>query len=168
MTTRIYIAATAAHLLELAGTGALAPGLAYAVTPVLRAMHEAADEEELEYAAFDEAATGSLALLAGRGVPARRVVLSADVPDDQVHVAAERGDAAVQVACQVPRSAVASVHVDEAEAEQEVSQAVLHLQAAADGDEDALDALGEVGGLDLLWYATQEIPDLLAEMGLSG
>jgi hypothetical protein len=40
--------------------------------------------------------------------------------------------------------------------------------AAENGDDDALFALDSCEGEDLLWYATQEIPDLLAADGPRG
>jgi hypothetical protein len=41
-------------------------------------------------------------------------------------------------------------------------------EAAADGDDNAVFALDSCEGEDLLWYATQEIPDLLAAEGPRG
>ena len=40
--------------------------------------------------------------------------------------------------------------------------------AAQNGDDDAVFALDSCEGEDLLWYATQEIPDLLAAEGPRG
>src|SRR5712671_4314899 len=68
------------------GAGA-APGQqpGYAVTPALREAYASGDEEELEYAALTEAARASLRMLAtDPASPPRRVVLVAEIPDEQV------------------------------------------------------------------------------------
>jgi hypothetical protein len=56
---------------------------------------------------------------------------------------------------------VVSVHVDDADAEQTVRAAVEALDAAGAGDADAAAAVEEPEGFELLWFATQEIPDLV-------
>ena len=56
---------------------------------------------------------------------------------------------------------VASLHIDAGYAEETVRAAVEAHDAAAAGDEDAMIAVEEPEGFELLWYATQELPDLL-------
>jgi hypothetical protein len=60
---------------------------------------------------------------------------------------------------------VAAAHVDSAGAVEVVARAADSWAAARDGDEDAIFTLDSCEGEDLLWYATQEIPDLLAAEG---
>ncbi len=83
---RVYLPATLpvlAGVLRAAEIGP-APVQAYTVTPALREWYASADMEELEYAALMYAARASLRLLrADPDAPRRRVVLAADVPDEQ-------------------------------------------------------------------------------------
>ncbi len=65
----------------------------------------------------------------------------------------------------VPLAALRAAHVDGPEAEAEaavVAAAVAAFAAAGSGDADAASALDEVEGQELLWYATQELADLVA------
>jgi hypothetical protein len=61
----------------------------------------------------------------------------------------------------VPFSDVASVHVDAEEAEEAVRRAAEAVVKADAGDEDAAFVVDETFDHELLWYARQEIPDLL-------
>ena len=83
---RVYVPATLpalAGVLRAAEIGP-APLQAFTVTPALREWYASADVEELEYAAMMHAARASLRLLlADPRAPRRRVVLAADVPDEQ-------------------------------------------------------------------------------------
>jgi hypothetical protein len=107
MQTRIYVPLTAAALRRLSSNGSLepVPFTAYAVTTDLRREHPTADDEELEYLAFTDAATTT----AG---PAP-VVAAADVDADVVTDLLDQTTAvsAVRVATAVPRRQVASFHV---------------------------------------------------------
>jgi hypothetical protein len=80
------------------------PATAYAVTDDLRRENGGADEEELEYLAFLDAAsaTGSV-----------RVLAAADVDDSQVDELLDAGlpVSAVRVTAPVPRRQVVSFHV---------------------------------------------------------
>jgi hypothetical protein len=159
---RVFIAATVPQLAELNRTGRLQTGdrPAFAVTPALREWYTEGDGEELEYATLIEAGRASLALLvADPTAPPRRVVVTADVnyavPD------AIQGRAGVQLAEPVRIDQVASLHIDAGDAEETVRAAVDAYDAAAAGDEDAMVAVEEPEGFELLWYATQELPDLL-------
>lgn len=160
---RVYLPATAAELRMLLDDGALPAGLtAFAVTPGLREWYTDDDVEELEYAALLEAARGSLRLLdADPSVPRRRVVVAADVPDDDATVRDDLDRGVVRLAAAVPLSEVASVHVDDSDAEQVVAAAAESIIAADLGDETAQDRVDDAEGFELAWYATQEIAQLL-------
>ena len=110
---RVYVALNRTALRRLATAGRLepAPFTAYAVTTDLRREHPNADDEELEYLAFIDAATDA-ASDAGTGGPAR-VVAAADVDADLLTDLLVPGApvSAVRVAAPVPRRQVASFHV---------------------------------------------------------
>src|SRR5918912_3588028 len=77
---RVYLPSTLARLAAAHSAGAFdGPLDAHAVTGAVREWYVSGDLEELEYAAFTEAAEASLRLLAGGGGPHRRVVVAADV-----------------------------------------------------------------------------------------
>ena len=162
---RVYLPATLSALAELHKAGRLAPAplTAYAVTPALREWYIEGDSEELEYAAMSDAARASLRLLADAPeAPRRRVVIAAEVPDAQavpVHDQSEPG--LVRVTAEVPLSWVASLHVDDPAVLDEVALAVVLLGAADAGDEDAAFTVDGIDDHELLWFATQELPDLL-------
>lgn len=165
---RVYLPATLpalAGILRAAEIGP-APVLAYAVTPALREWYASADLEELEYAALMHAARASLRLLrADPQAPRRRVVLAADVPDEQ----AGRGGGfdggfdeptLLLLSAPVPLARVASGHVDDVAALADIGAAVQALAAADAGDDDAQFLVDGAEGHELLWYATQELGDL--------
>ncbi|GAA1960932.1 DUF6912 family protein [Catenulispora subtropica] len=162
---RVYLPATLSALAELHKTGRLSPAplTAYAVTPALREWYTEGDSEELEYAAMTDAARASLRLLADApDAPRRRVVIAAEVPDAQavpLYHGSEPG--LVRVSAEVPLSWVASLHVDDPAVLDEVALAVVLLGAAEAGDEDAVFTVDGIDDHELLWYATQELPDLL-------
>ena len=160
---RIYLPVTLPALAAAHAAGAFeGVRTAHAVTPTMREWYIEGDLEELEYAAYGEAVEASLRLLARTDDPRRRVVVAADVPDGDVRPAHDESfRSAVQVASDVPLSAVASVHVDEAEAEPVVMAAVAALDAADGGDDDAQFLLDEAEATELLWYDVSEIPDLV-------
>ncbi|WP_018653412.1 DUF6912 family protein [Actinomadura flavalba] len=167
---RVYLPSTltalaAVHAAREAGP---APLTAYAVTPDLREWYAGGDEEELEYAAMSAAARASLRLLAADpAAPPRRVVLAAEMPETDVarpsgHAELDGpGRAAVELTGAVPWRRIASGHVDEAAAEDDVRAAVAALPAADSGDDDAAFTVDGAEGHDLLWYATQELAHLL-------
>ncbi|RFU40719.1 hypothetical protein DZF91_15655 [Actinomadura logoneensis] len=140
-----------------------APLTGYAVTPALREWYAAADIEELEYAAMTSAARASLRLLADDpGAAPRRVVLAAEVPDAAVRQAGDEDDPArVEITAAVPWKRIASGHVDDAGAEADVRAAAGAVAAADAGDDDASFTVDGAEGHELLWYATQELADLL-------
>jgi hypothetical protein len=166
---RVYLPATTSVLRTLVDDGRLAgPHTAFAVTPQLReffALSDAeADTEELEYAALLTAARASLRLLdLDPLAPRRRVVVAADVPDDTVtplddpHT--ERG--AVRTTADIRMRDVASVHIDGADAEDDVRAAVNVVLEADLGSDDAQFVVDQAEGHELAWYATQEIGSVL-------
>ncbi len=161
---RVYLPTTLAGLAGAHAAGEFAAPLeAHAVTGAVREWYVTGDLEDLEYAAFTEAAEGSLRLLAAAEGPPRRVVVAADVPDGDVRPRGdERYRSAVTVASAVPLRTVASVHVDEVGAQPVVAEAVAALPAADAGDDDARFALDEAEATELLWYDVTEIPDVVA------
>ncbi|WP_035717168.1 DUF6912 family protein [Gordonia terrae] len=184
---RVYLPATLAMVSRLTTDGEFRPlgGTGFALTPALREAFVSGDDEELSEVALREAARASLRLLAGEApepgdvdadadlaadeavtspgdtprLPPRRVVVAADVED--VTPRPDLDDAVVKISGAVPLSAIASVHVDVAEAEPKVRAAVVVIDAADMGDLDAELAVGDVEDFDLAWYATQELPFLL-------
>ncbi|WP_026415726.1 DUF6912 family protein [Actinomadura oligospora] len=162
---RVYLPSTLADLARVhrdreAGP---APMIGYAVTPALREWYSAADIEELEYAAMTAAARASLRLLSvdPEGAP-RRVVLAAEVPDASVRPLGDEDEPArVEITAAVPWKKIASGHVDDAEAEADVRAAARAVPAADAGDDDASFTVDGAEGHELLWYATQELRDLL-------
>ncbi|WP_028463617.1 hypothetical protein [Nocardia sp. 348MFTsu5.1] len=170
---RIYLPATLSMLTALNSSGEFRPvgGTAFALTPALRESYLDGDDEELAEAAIREAARASLRLMAAEGdgpgdgegegtpLPARRVVIAADV--DEVKLRPDLDVAVVKTSGMVTLSAVASLLVDGSEAEDKVIRAMELVDAADLGDEDAELAIGDVEDFDLGWYATQELPFLL-------
>ena len=169
---RVYIPSTLRLLSVACNAGEIGPAAltAYAVTPALREWYAEGDDEELEYAAMAQAARASVGLLAADpGVARRRVVIAAEVsavpPADG---SVELGDARLELHVVIPWRAVAAVHMDGTDAIPVVRKAADLWEAAQNGDDDAVFALDSCEGEDLLWYATQEIPDLLAAEGPRG
>lgn len=157
---RIYVPSTFAGLASLHATGRIAPApvAAHAVTAELRRSWAGAEDEELEYAVLMAAAFDSLTLVAETSDVPRRVVVVAEVEDAAVSPGAE--ETGVVATVEVPLARCTAVHVDAADAEGDVTRALTRLPAAAAGDERALADVALVD-VELLWYATQEIPDLL-------
>ncbi|MFC4944056.1 DUF6912 family protein [Pseudonocardia sp. GCM10023141] len=164
---RVYVPATWPMLRSMIKTGLLEPigGTAFSLTPRFREAYTSGDEEELEYAAMNEAARASLRLLAvefGLGedtTPARRVVVAADL--DDVTLRPDLDDAAVRIAGPVPLEKVAAVHVDNEEAEYVVRQAAAAVDAADMGDLDAEFHVGEAEDHELAWYDPSEVAFLV-------
>ncbi|MCX4762562.1 hypothetical protein OG562_16570 [Streptomyces sp. NBC_01275] len=166
---RVYVPLTLPGLAEAHKTGELGSGplVAYAVTPALREWYLSDDIEELEYAALSRAALASLRLLAvDAGAPRRRVVVAVDVPDRAAVADPDRGlDPAalgeVRVAGIVSLAKAAAVHVDSGDAEADVTAAAAAVAAAEGGDDDAQFVVDGAEDHELLWFATQEIPNLV-------
>jgi hypothetical protein len=168
---RVYVPLTLPALAEAHRTGELGSGpfVAYAVTPALREWYLSEDIEELEYAALSRAALASLRLLAADpDAVRRRVVVAVDVADGAASADPDRGlePAAlgeVTVRVPVPLAKAASVHVDAEDAEPDVAAAARALEAADGGDDDAQFVVDGADDHELLWYATQEIPNLVGQ-----
>ena len=160
---RVYFPGTLASLRLLRGSGELpAPVTGFAVTPTLREWYASGDAEELEYAAFTNAARASLRLLAADPTaPRRRVVISADVDDSDVTLLSDLDDAAVRVTAPVPVDRIAAVHVDGSEAETDVRAAAAAILEAELGDDDAQFTVDGAEGHELQWYGVQELGALL-------
>jgi hypothetical protein len=158
---RVYLPTTLTALgcLLRAGTVGPAPVHGYAVTPALREWYASGDQEELEYVAMAHAARASLRLLADDPqAPRRRVVLAADVPDEQVgHNGAFDEPTLVEVSTPVAMDRVVSAHVDDLVAVADIAEAAAALPAADKGDDDAQFAVDGAEGHELLWYASQEL-----------
>lgn len=166
---RVYLPGTLPGLKLLLETGSLGgpPLPAFAVTGALREWYDEGDEEELEYVAMSLAARASVrlldrALLLDASVPARRVVLVAEV--SAVEPAPDVDRAAVRVLLSVPLRLVQSVQVDDSSAEADVRAAAEALVEADLGSEAASFVVEQAEGHELQWYATQEIGPLL-ELG---
>lgn len=153
--TRIYVPADVAMLRRLAETGELASAEpVHMVTRALCEAHPDADIEDLEYTAFDNAASASAALLVHGSEP-RRVVVSADVPDERV---TERpGGTAADLRGSVGFAKVAAVHMDDADAAAEIAARLAAETSDPAAAEDHL----------LDWYAPAELQALLAGFGSS-
>jgi hypothetical protein len=162
---RVYLPATIPLVAALRDGDELSrpAGAVHAVTPALREWYIEGDEEELEYVAFSRAAQEALRLLrADPGAPRRRVVISADVPESAVKVASQDlGTSEVSLGGPVPKGVIASFHVDDREAEADVAAAANAVDEAAAGDPDAQFTVDSAEDHELLWYAPEEIDDLL-------
>jgi hypothetical protein len=156
---RVYLPTTLPALATLRDERTVPGGPGLAVTPALREWYADGDEEELEYAALSRAARRCLDLLADDvRAPRRRVVLAVDVPDATVVTGAGAGTAgedpaAVRVPGPIPLRDVAAVHVDD--------ESTVPLVRAALVDPDDEMAAGDLEDAELLWYATQELDELL-------
>ncbi|MFI9553943.1 DUF6912 family protein [Nonomuraea endophytica] len=165
---RVYLPCTLPALAKAVAAGELGPAplIGYAVTPALTEWYASGDTEELEYVALTEAARASLRMLAADradGVDAapRRVVVAAEVPDGGLTVGVDLAERArVRLAGSVPLSKVAAAHVDDLYAIPDIEAAIAALPAADDGDDDARFTVDGAEAHELMWYATQEIPDL--------
>ncbi|NEB76896.1 hypothetical protein G3I40_16965 [Streptomyces sp. SID14478] len=166
---RVYVPLSLPRLAEAYKAGELGPVplTAYAVTPALREWYLSDDIEELEYAALNRAALASLRLIAGDpGAPRRRVVVAVDVPDKAAVADPDRGLdpgalGEVTVREAVPLSKAAAVHVDADDADADVTAAASALGAADQGDDDAQFVVDGAEDHELLWFATQEIANLV-------
>lgn len=168
---RVYLPSTLALLAAARAEGEASPQpptTAHAVTPALREWYAEGDHEELEYAATTAAARESLRLLAADPrAPVRRVVLALEVDEADVRaigdVGARRSEeaSAVRLADGIPMRRLAAALVDGPDAAPDVADAIAALADADAGDPDAAFRVDSPEGHELLWYAAQEIDDLL-------
>ncbi len=159
---RVYIPATVPMLRTFVDSGELTPigGTAFALTPALRESYAAGDTEELEYAAMLDAARASLRLLAAdEKAEPRRAVIAVDMEDATLRP--DLDYSVVKVVGSATLKDVAAVHLDTAEAEDDVKAAAEVIDAADLGDPDAEFALGSAEDHELAWYAAQELPFVL-------
>ncbi|MEH0933804.1 DUF6912 family protein [Micromonospora psammae] len=159
---RVYVPATVPMLARLREQGLSAPE-GHAVTPALREWYAEGDEEELEYVAFTRAAQDALRLLReDPAAPRRRVVVSVDLPPAAVARAeGELGSSTVRLTAAVPASAVAALHVDGAEAVDDVAAAAEVVAEALAGDPDAQFTVDGAEDHELEWYDPSELDLLL-------
>jgi hypothetical protein len=159
---RVYLPATLPALDDVLRTGTIGPAplTGFAVTPALREWYASGDLEELEYVAMTHAARASLRLLlSDPDAPRRRVVLAADVPDEQIGRDGGFDEpTVVAISEAVPLRRVAAGHIDDLLAVPDISDAVAALPAADKGDDDARFVVDGAEGHELLWFATQELP----------
>lgn len=161
---RVYLPTTSTGLRDLLTTGVVGPAplTGFAVTPALREWYRDDDAEALEYAAFSEAARGSLRLIDADSTAARRrIVLAVDVDERSVDLRDDLDRGVVHVRAVVPLAAVASVHADDADAQETVAAAAEAVIAADLGDPGSQERVDDAEGFELGWYATQEIEQLL-------
>jgi hypothetical protein len=92
-------------------------------------------------------------------VPPRRAVVVADA--ENVTLRADLDDAVVRLGGPVALADVVAAYVDTAAAEPAVKAALVVVDEADLGDEDAELIVGDAQDYDLAWYATQELPFLL-------
>ncbi|UQU68715.1 hypothetical protein COUCH_33795 [Couchioplanes caeruleus] len=151
-------------LAALKSSGQLGDGpvVAHAVTPALREWYAEGDEEELEYVAFTRAAQAALQLLRhDPAAPRRRVVVSADVAANAlVREDVELGSSTVRLPKPVSLKEVASIHVDGADAADEIAAAADVVEEALAGDPDAQFTVDGAEDHELEWYAVSELDDL--------
>ncbi|WP_018254091.1 DUF6912 family protein [Salinispora mooreana] len=159
---RVYVPATV-PMLTLLRTAGLPAASAHAVTPALREWYAEGGEEELEYVAFTRAAQDALQLLAADdAAPRRRVVVSADLPAATPGPGdADLGSSTVELAGPVPVGAVAAIHVDGADAVQDVVAAARVVTEALGGDPEAQFTVDGAEDHELEWYDITELDQLL-------
>ena len=169
---RVFVPATL-PMLETLRDESVMPvrsGTAFAATPALVESYSEGDREEIEHVAFLEAARASLRLLgdeidsgaAHEAHPDRRVVVSADIPDERVELRPDLDTAVVRLSpATVGIDEVAAVHVDLLGATDAVRAAVDAVDRADLGDEDAELTVGDALDADMAWYDPAELPFLV-------
>jgi hypothetical protein len=163
---RVYVPATSTTLAAFNDAAQLDPPVtAFAVTPGVREWYLDEDAEELEYAANGQAVRASLRMVdADPRAARRRVVLSFDVSDADVTVRDDLDRGAVVVGAQIPANRLASIHVDDTDAESTVARAAAVVLEADLGSDSAQDIVDDAEGFELAWYAAQELDELLATL----
>ncbi|MEO6712386.1 MAG: hypothetical protein ABIM89_03025 [Mycobacteriales bacterium] len=161
---RVYFPSTFAGLRDLRAGGEIGPAPlhGHAVTPALRESYAVGDTDELEHVAQLAASSDSLSLLhEDRDVPRQRVVIAAEVPDESIKHADDGDESSVTVTAVVSLSAVDAFLVDDPDCADIIDAAADAWSAAQTGDDDALFMLDEAGAHDLMWFARQELDQLL-------
>ncbi|WP_028648451.1 DUF6912 family protein [Nocardiopsis sp. CNT312] len=145
----VFLPSTVPALARALEEGSVPVGPAFTAAP-----GAGADEEEADYGAMYAAAEESLALLAADpGAPRRRVVLAANLPDRAVEPAGGAGPGVLRVRLKgpVPYKRLASAHVDDERAADDIAT------AAADP------ASGAAEDRELMWFAVQELRYLVGD-----
>lgn len=164
---RVYIPATFALLEQLHQDGQLPArsGWGFMVTAALAEFFAGSEEEEIAFHAFDDAALASLRLLAigdEEKFPHRRVVISVDLPSEQIHPRPDLGDSVVELKpATFSVTDVAAIHVDVAEAEAATAAGIAAVDAADLGDEDAELRVGDALDNLMAYYDPSELPFLV-------
>ncbi|ADP84017.1 DUF6912 family protein [Pseudofrankia inefficax] len=159
---RVYLPSTLTAARTVLADRSVPAGLAFGVTPAVREWYAQSDTEEMEYAALLAAARACLRLLdADATAPRRRVVFAADVDDAAIRVRDDLDRGVVEVTVPVPLTAVQAIHVDDTAAEAAVAAAADAVIESDLGGEDASFVVDGAEGYELLWFATQELPDLV-------
>jgi hypothetical protein len=160
---RVYLPATLPALRRMLDGSPLPVTGAYAVTDRLRSLlADPADgedvEDELAEAAIVAAADASLSLLSrDRSLPARRVVVAADV----AAIPLDTGEHPAAVTCrgEVALGVVASLLADDEDA---VPAVRIVLDALAAGDQAGYaQALDDLDGHGLSWYDASELAEIV-------
>lgn len=163
---RVYVPATSTTLAAFAASSHLEPPITgFAVTAGVREWYSDDDADELEYAANGQAVRASLRMVdADPSAARRRVVLSFDVADADVTVREDLDRGAVVVGASIPAQRLASIHVDDADAETTVARAAAVVLEADLGSDAAQEIVDDAEGFELSWYAAQELDDVLATL----
>ncbi len=162
---RVYLPTTIQGLRGFKNDGALGPVpvTGFAVTSATRDWYPDNDIDELEYAAFLDAARASLRLLdADSGAARRRVVVSVDVDSEHVAERADLDRSVVRVNTKIPYSAAACVHIDGEDAQTTIDAAVRAVLPAELGDPDAEFTVDSADEYELEWYDISEVDQLLS------
>jgi hypothetical protein len=158
----VYLPSTLTAARAVLADRTVPAGVAFAVTPAFREWYAQSDTEEMEYAALLGAAQACLRLLdADPDAPRRRLVFAAEVEDTAVRVRDDLDRGVVQLTAAVPLARVRAVYVDDADAVAAVAAAAAAIIEADLGGEDAAFIVDGAEGHELLWYATQELADLV-------
>ena len=163
--TRVYLPTTFAGLQGLRESGEIGPAPlhGHAVTPALRESYAVGDTEELEHVAQLAASSDSISLLhEDPDVPRRRVVVAADVPDETIAAALDGDESSVTLSAAVPLASVQAILVDDPDVSDVIERAADSWTDAQTGDDDALFNLDEAYAQELMWFARQELDDLLS------
>lgn len=161
---RVYVPATFSMLTELNEESVVTAraGWGFAVTAALVEFYTAGDEEEIAHSAFQDAAEASLRLLAigdQESFPHRRVVITADLPDDRVDPQPENGESVVSLRpAQIELEHVAALHVDIEESEEATRKAVEVIDESDLADPDAELSVGDALDNLMAWYDPTELP----------
>ncbi|MDR2702975.1 MAG: hypothetical protein LBB58_01345 [Cellulomonadaceae bacterium] len=160
---RVYVPVTSAELLaaRAADNGAvwdLPAGFGHEVTPQLRAIFPDADDEELEWEAFNAAADDSLAMvLASPKVAPVRAIISVDIPDNSITPIAEATVVSRVNIPAVPGAKIAAVHVDEPELAELI-------KSGRSGGKLSAAAHNDIADAHLLWYDGSELSTVIADV----